>query len=167
MQKSRMFEMPRAVAKRIGGLHAPRTIGQHDERRGTLPNFREHARRPQHRRDHEQKHRQPQPNERPPPARAHPPQLAVGEHHHNQERSGSHDHEAVTANRIEMPSGHRNLALFHSAHQTAAVSRCSAAGDAGAVEAALAEAGLPPIRLGTVVKQDGAERVTYRGMLAL
>ncbi|CAM5765168.1 phosphoribosylformylglycinamidine cyclo-ligase [Labrys miyagiensis] len=43
----------------------------------------------------------------------------------------------------------------------------TAAGDAEAVEKALAEAGLPPMRLGTVVRQESAERVTYRGTLAL
>jgi phosphoribosylformylglycinamidine cyclo-ligase len=43
----------------------------------------------------------------------------------------------------------------------------TAPGDADAVEQALAEAGLPPIRLGTVVVLEGAERVSYRGTLAL
>ncbi|MDQ0395063.1 phosphoribosylformylglycinamidine cyclo-ligase [Labrys monachus] len=39
--------------------------------------------------------------------------------------------------------------------------------EASLVEAALAETGLPAIRLGTIVPQQGAERVTYRGSLAL
>ncbi|MDZ5451997.1 phosphoribosylformylglycinamidine cyclo-ligase [Labrys sp. ZIDIC5] len=43
----------------------------------------------------------------------------------------------------------------------------TAAADAAAVESALAEAGLPPVRLGTVARQEGAERVVYRGTLTL
>lgn len=43
----------------------------------------------------------------------------------------------------------------------------TSAADVDAVSAALADAGLPAIRLGTVVKQEGAERVSYRGTLAL
>jgi phosphoribosylformylglycinamidine cyclo-ligase len=43
----------------------------------------------------------------------------------------------------------------------------TAASDAEAVEKALVEAGLPPMRLGTVIRQEGEERVSYRGTLAL
>jgi phosphoribosylformylglycinamidine cyclo-ligase len=39
--------------------------------------------------------------------------------------------------------------------------------DADVVEAALNKAGMPPIRLGAIVPQQGSERVTYRGALAL
>ena len=43
----------------------------------------------------------------------------------------------------------------------------TAPADAPRVAEALAAAGLPPVRLGSIVPQDGAERVAYRGTLAL
>ena len=43
----------------------------------------------------------------------------------------------------------------------------AAAEDADVVEAALNKAGMPPIRLGAIMPQQGGERVTYRGALAL
>jgi phosphoribosylformylglycinamidine cyclo-ligase len=43
----------------------------------------------------------------------------------------------------------------------------AAPGDADAVEKALVEAGIPPIRLGTVIAGEDGERVLYRGSLAL